>query len=137
MDTYLRFLQEFLSQFFSGFILVFKSILEGVKNLFNIPEYIKIVAAYKKDFSGGEWVGVGVAILTIIVIVVLIGILLAILIRRFLRIRKLYSLAGLEEHRAKENSNRKRAGLNLSKKQKIGKASLPMERSTSSKPYQK
>ena len=88
MDTYLRFLQEFLSQFFSGFILVFKSILEGVKNLFNIPEYIKIVAAYKKDFSGGEWVGVGVAILTILAIVVLIGILLAFFIRRFLRIRK-------------------------------------------------
>jgi len=88
MDTYFRFLQEFLSQFFSGFILIFKAIFEGTKNIFDIPAYIQIVSSYKNDFSGAEWLGVGVAILTILVIVGLVGAILFFAIKRLFRIRK-------------------------------------------------
>lgn len=88
MDTYFRFLQEFLSQFFSGFILIFKALWEGIKNIFDIPAYIQIVSVYKNDFSGGEWFGVGIAILTVVIIIVLVGIIIAYSIKRFMKIRK-------------------------------------------------
>ena len=36
MDTFLRFLYEFLSQFFDGVKFILKGIYEGFKSIFNI-----------------------------------------------------------------------------------------------------
>ena len=52
MDTFFRFLYEFLMQFFSGVQLMLTGILGGVKQAFNIKNYVKVVNFYKKDFSG-------------------------------------------------------------------------------------
>lgn len=49
MDTFFRFLYELLSQFFDGFITIFKGLALGVVQMFNIPEYIKIINFYKDD----------------------------------------------------------------------------------------
>ena len=38
MDTFLRFLYEFLSQFFSGIIILFKGLKDGIISMFNIPD---------------------------------------------------------------------------------------------------
>ena len=59
MDTFLRFLYEFLSQFFNGVMFVLKGIFNGIKTIFNIPEYIKVINEYKNDFSIPEWLLVG------------------------------------------------------------------------------
>lgn len=88
MDTYFRFLYEFLTQFFGGFKLIFVALWEGIKNIFDIPAYVRIISDYKKDFTGIEWIGVAIAILTIIVILVLIGILLFFAIKRIIKFRK-------------------------------------------------
>ena len=95
MDTYLRFLYEFLTQFFSGFKIIFKAAWEGLTHIFDIPAYVKIVGAYKKDFTGGEWVGVALAILSIVAILGLIGVLLFFAIKKLLKFRK--KLAEREE----------------------------------------
>ena len=50
MDTFLRFLYEFLSQFFNGIKFIVLGIFRGFKSMFNIPEYIKVVNEYKNDF---------------------------------------------------------------------------------------
>ena len=39
MDTFMKFLYEFLNQFFKGFILFFKGLFNGVVEIFNIPAY--------------------------------------------------------------------------------------------------
>ncbi len=88
MDTFFRFLYEFLSQFFSGFIAFFKGIKTGLINMFNIPEYVAIVGFYKDDFSAPEWILVSLAIICIVAIVFGMGFLIYFLIRKYLRFRK-------------------------------------------------
>ena len=39
MDTFTRFLYEFLSQFFSGFLTILKGFENGIKQIFDIKSY--------------------------------------------------------------------------------------------------
>ena len=41
MHTFLRFLYEFLSQFFTGLKFIVLGIFNGFKAMFNIPAYVK------------------------------------------------------------------------------------------------
>ena len=88
MDTFLRFLYEFLSQFFDGIKFIFKGIYKGFKSMFNIPEYIRIINEYKHDFSIPEWLLVGVAVLITLLVLGLIVFAIYFLIRKYIRIRK-------------------------------------------------
>ena len=49
METYSRFLFEFLDQFFSGFKEIFVGLWNGIINIFNIPEYYSIIKDYQDD----------------------------------------------------------------------------------------
>ena len=53
MKTFLRYFYEILSQFFSGFIAIFKGIIDGFGRIFNIKAYIQIAKSYKGDFGVG------------------------------------------------------------------------------------
>ena len=88
MDTFLRFLYEFLSQFFNGIKFIVLGIFRGFKSMFNIPEYIKVVNEYKNDFTIPEWLLVGLAILVTLVMLALIVFAVYFLIRKYVRIRK-------------------------------------------------
>ena len=55
METYGRFLFEFLDQFFSGFKDIFVGLWNGIINIFNVPEYYNIIQHYEQDFSMSEW----------------------------------------------------------------------------------
>ena len=88
MDTFFRFLYEFLSQFFNGIIYIFDGLIKGFKSMFNIPAYFNIVGEYKKDFSMPEWLLVGIAILFIVAILGLIIFVIVFLVRKYIRIRK-------------------------------------------------
>ena len=84
MDTFFRFLYEFLMQFFNGVKLVGKGILMA----FNIKSYVKVINFYKQDFNGPEWLFVVLAILVLLVILGLIGFVVYLLVRKLLRFRK-------------------------------------------------
>ena len=73
MNTYIRFLYEFLQQFFSGFIEIFKGLFDGVIKIFNIGEYIKIIKFYQNDFAIAEWVLVALAIVAVLAVVGITG----------------------------------------------------------------
>lgn len=88
MDTFFRFLYEFLSQFFNGLKLIVMGFVKGFGKTFNFKAYVKIVDYYKKDFSIPEWLLVGIAILIILVVLGLIVLGLYFLIRKYIRIRK-------------------------------------------------
>lgn len=88
MDTFFRFLYEFLLQFFSSFIIMFKGILNAFIQMFNIPEYIKIINFYKDDFSVPEWICVIIAILLILAVMSGIIFIIYFLIRKYVRFRK-------------------------------------------------
>ena len=88
MDTFLRFLYEILNQFFSGIIMVVKSIFLGIKSMFNIPEYIKLITFYKDDFNLPEWILVVISIICLLIIVGAIFALIYFIIRKYIRFRK-------------------------------------------------
>jgi cell division protein FtsB len=88
VNTFVRFLYEFLSQFFSGLIGIFKGLFDGIVKMFDIPAYIKIIQYYKSDFKVSEWIMVFIAVLVMILVLGLIIALIIYLIRKYIRIRK-------------------------------------------------
>ena len=88
MDTYFRFLYEFLLQFFSGFGTIFSGLFKGIKQIFSIESYIKIINFYKDDFSGPEWLFVAIAIILVVLMLAVIIFLIFLLVRKYIRIRK-------------------------------------------------
>ncbi len=88
METFTRFLYEFLNQFFSGIGTMFKGIGDGFVQLFNIGRYQEILEHYKDDFSIPEWILVVIAIGLLVLFIVLIFALLYFLLRKYLRFRK-------------------------------------------------
>ena len=88
METFTRFLYEFLSQFFSGLITIVKGFGTGVTQIFDIKSYQNILDTYKNDLSAPEWALVVIAILSILILIVLIFALIYLLIRKYLKFRK-------------------------------------------------
>ena len=88
MDTFFRFLYEFLMQFFGGVQLVILGLWNGIKQAFNIKNYVEVINFYKHDFNGPEWVFVVIAILILLVILALIVFVFFIIIRKLIRFRK-------------------------------------------------
>ena len=84
----MRFLYEFLSQFFKGIELAIVGIFNGIKQIFNIKGYAKVVEFYREDFNGPEWVFVLIAIILIALLLGLIIFLAVFLIRKYIRFRK-------------------------------------------------
>ncbi len=90
MDTYGRFLYEFLNQFFSGFKDSFMGIFEGIKKTFNIGAYKDLIYQYKQDFSVSEWVLVGLAVGVLLICIAIIIALIIIFIKKYLKFKKKY-----------------------------------------------
>ncbi len=88
MDTFIRFLFEFMSVFFDGIIMILKGIVFGFIQLFNVPEYAFIIQAYKNDFKVGEWILVILAIIILVIMLGLIVLLVWFLIRKYIKFRK-------------------------------------------------
>ena len=88
MDTFFRFLYEFLSQFFNGLKLIVMGLFNGIVKIFDFKAYLDIVNYYKNDFNMPEWLLVGLAILVMIIVLGLIVLGIYFLIRKYVRIRK-------------------------------------------------
>ena len=88
METFFRFLYEFLTQFFNAFKYVFEGIAHGFTALFDFGAYSKIADNYKADFSGPEWLFFAISIIIVVVVVGLIIFGIYLLIRKYIRFRK-------------------------------------------------
>lgn len=88
METYTRFLYEFLSQFFSGFVTIISGILKGIGQIFNMSSYKNIIEIYKNDFSAAEWVMVLLAILIPVIIFGILGTLIWFFVKRHIKFKK-------------------------------------------------
>ena len=88
METYGRFLFEFLNQFFSGFKEIIVGLWNGIINIFNIPEYYNIIQHYKNDFSISEWFLTGLAIIAILVVVGTAVVIIALFVKKYGKWRK-------------------------------------------------
>ena len=88
METFSKFLYEFLKQFFSGAITVIRAIGTGLQQTFDMKSYQDILNTYKNDFSVPEWALVVISILCIVIFVGLIIALLYLLSRKYVKFRR-------------------------------------------------
>ena len=88
MDTFLRFLYEFLSQFFGGLLTIAKGIVDGFAKMLDYKTYVSILKDYQKDFTVPEWILVAIAIAILIIIIALIFLVIFLILRKYIRIRK-------------------------------------------------
>ena len=88
METYGRFLFEFLSQFFSGFQDIFGGLWNGIVNIFNLPRYWGIIQNYANDFNVSEWFLTGLAIICMLIIIGGIVGILVFFLKRHIKWRK-------------------------------------------------
>lgn len=88
MDTYVRFLYEFLDAFFAGLKTIVLGLINGIKQLFDIPAYIHLIKEYKNDFSVQEWLLVSIAVVAVAAILILTILLVYLILRKYIRFRK-------------------------------------------------
>ena len=88
MDTYVRFLYEFLDQLLGGVVRAIKDLFLGILQMFDVRAYSQLIKHYAGDFSGGEWFLVVVAIIITMVLLALIVFCIYFLIRKYIRFRK-------------------------------------------------
>ena len=88
METYGRFLFEFLNQFFSGFKEIFSGLISGIQKIFNIGGYTEIIQYYKNDFSMPEWTLVALAIFALVFVVGAVAALIIMAVVRHSRWKK-------------------------------------------------
>lgn len=88
MNTFIRFLYEFMSVFFSGLGKIFFGFVNGIVQMFNFREYAYVIEFYRKDFGIGEWLLVVLAVVVLLVMLGLIVLLIWFIIRKYIRFRK-------------------------------------------------
>lgn len=88
MDLYIRFLFDFMSQFFSGIGQILTGFINGIKKILNVGEYYCIIERYSEDIQGGQWVLVVIAIILLVVLVGAVILLLVLFFKKYIRIRK-------------------------------------------------
>ncbi|MDD2181339.1 MAG: hypothetical protein PHW32_03105 [Bacilli bacterium] len=88
MNTFFRFLYEFISIFIEGISVAIKGIINGITQILNFDEYQQIINSYKSSFQGFEWILVGTSIAFLVIIVGLIILLIFFRFRKFFRLRR-------------------------------------------------
>ena len=88
MSTYVRFLFEFMSVFFSGIGKIIGGIIGGFIQMFNFSEYAYVIEFYREDLKASEWV---LVVIAVIILLILLGLIIGVLyfiLRKYLVFRK-------------------------------------------------
>ena len=88
MNVYSEYFTKFMEPFFEGLVSIFKGIGEGLFKMFNIVNYITVIADYKNDLTGA---GLGILILSVVFLVVIFGLILFLVyksIKTYLRYKR-------------------------------------------------
>ena len=88
METFTKFLYDFLGQFFSGLFTIIDGIGKGIGRIFDFGSYTNIINNYKQDLSMPEWILVAIAIGLILLLVGLVILLIVLIVRKYMKIRK-------------------------------------------------
>ena len=88
METFTKFLYDFLSQFFGGIITILKGLGKGFGQIFNFQGYKDTISKYKGDLSMPEWVLTIMSIGLMVLIVGMFFALIYLIIRKYIKFRK-------------------------------------------------
>ena len=83
MEIYGKFFVEFLSPFFEGLILIFKSIFDGIVKMLNIVKYGEIVSEYKDSVN---IIFILISIICLVLLIVLFSSLIYYVVKKIIKI---------------------------------------------------
>ena len=87
MNSFLKWFFVFISEMLKGFAQIFSGLWNGLKQIFNIKNYINIFKTYSTDFGALGWILAVLAIIVVVAIYVLIVFIIIFAIRKYIRFR--------------------------------------------------
>ena len=87
MNGFLKWFFVFMSSMLAGFGQIFKGLWNGIKQIFNIKNYIRIFKTYSADFGALGWVLSVLALIVVAAIFVLIILMIVLAVRKYVRFR--------------------------------------------------
>lgn len=87
MNGFLKWFFVFMSSMLAGFGQIFKGLWNGIKQIFNIKNYIRIFKTYSTDFGALGWILSVLAIIVVVAIFVLIIFMIVLAVRKYIRFR--------------------------------------------------
>jgi len=88
MDFFVRFLFDFMSQFFSGLIRIFTNLGLGIKEMLDLKAYANIIKGYSSEISGTGWILVALVIIVFVALIAFSIFLIYLIFKKYFRIRK-------------------------------------------------
>ena len=83
MNSYGRFFVEFLTPFFEGLVLMFKSFFSGLLEMFNIVKYLDTITKYQDSVS---MVFIIIAVICLLLLVALFGFIIFLIVKKLMKI---------------------------------------------------
>lgn len=103
--TLFRFFYEILSIFFNGLFSIFSGFVSGIKIIFSLESYKKLISFYSNDLNISEWVLLAILLVFMLLFIILIAFLLYSILRKYLVFRnKLVNQESLLEEIDKLNT---------------------------------
>ena len=87
MSNFLEWFFVFISEILKGFASIFKGFWEGIKQIFNVKNYITIFKAHSEGFGVLEWILAILSIILVIGIFLLIIFMIVLAVRKYIRFR--------------------------------------------------
>jgi hypothetical protein len=87
MTGFLKWFFVFMTEMLKGFSMIFKGLWNGIKQIFNIKNYIQIFKTYSTDFGALGWILSIIAIILVAGVFVLLGLMIVLAIRKYIRFR--------------------------------------------------
>ena len=87
MDNFLKWFFAFITAILQGFGMIFVGLWNGIKQIFNIGEYIELFKEYSTQFGVLEWILAILAIIIVIAVFLLIIAIIVLAIRKYIRFR--------------------------------------------------
>ena len=87
MNGFLKWFFVFISEILKGFESIFRGLWDGLIQIFNIGEYIKIFGDYSVDFGVLDWILAILSVVIVAAIFILAIFLIILLIRKYIRFR--------------------------------------------------
>ena len=87
MNAFLKWFYVFISEMLKGFADIFGGLWSGIKQIFNIKNYISIFKNYSTEFGALAWILSILAIIIVAAIFVIIALMIILGLRKYLRFR--------------------------------------------------
>ena len=87
MNAFLKWFFVFISEMLKGFADIFGGLWSGIKQIFNIKNYISIFKNYSTEFGALAWILSILAIIIVVAIFVIIALMIILGLRKYLRFR--------------------------------------------------